>query len=234
MAGDQARSERSPRAVLVTTPNNPTGAVVPPQEIDRIARECARRDMFLILDRTYAGFEYERPPEHTRLKALPDNVVLIGSYSKVFSMTGWRVGYLAGSPTLIREALKAQDTTIICAPTIGQIAVTAALKSRRGVSPAYLRELRKRRDYVQSSLQQMPGWSAVPASGGFFTFVHVDGLQDSVALAFELLERAHAIVMPGRIFGQAGEGHIRVSYGVAGIPQLRTAFDRIATAIHAN
>jgi aspartate/methionine/tyrosine aminotransferase len=225
--GPHARRESSVKAVILTSPNNPTGAVVPPQEIERIARECARQNAFLILDRTYAGFEYERAPERTRLKRLPDNVVLIGSFSKVFSMTGWRVGYLAGSPDLIREALKAQDTTIICAPTIGQIAVAAALKSRRGVSVAYLREIRRRRDYVQERLAALTGWSAVPAAGGFFAFIRVDGLADSVAYAQSLLERSHVLVLPGRIFGAAGEGHIRLSYGIADLATLRVAFDRL-------
>jgi aspartate/methionine/tyrosine aminotransferase len=218
---------RRTKAVIITTPNNPTGAVVPPREIDRIAKECARRGMFLILDRTYAGFEYERPPGPAALKRLPDNVVIVGSFSKVFSMTGWRVGYLGGSPTLIREALKAQDTTIICAPAISQVAATAALKARRGVSPAYLRELRGRRDYVQERLEGMRGWSAVPAAGGFFTFIRVAGMKDSIAFANRLLERAHVLMLPGRIFGKAGEGHIRLSYGVADIARLKLAFDRL-------
>ncbi len=219
---------RGATAVVICTPNNPTGAVVPRVELDRIARACAKSGAFLIVDRTYAGFEFEPQPEPTRLKPLPDNVIIVGSFSKVFSMTGWRVGYLAGSPELIEQALKAQDTMIICAPTIGQIAVAAALKTRRGVAPAYLRELRRRRDYVQKRIDGIPGWSAVPAAGGFFTFIRVQGCTDSIRFAFALLEDKHALVLPGRIFGEAGEGHIRISYGVAGIAELREAFDRIA------
>jgi aspartate/methionine/tyrosine aminotransferase len=215
------------KAVIITTPNNPTGAIVPRREIDRIARACAERGMFLILDRTYAGFEFEREPERTRLKAIPDNVVIVGSFSKVFAMTGWRVGYLAGASELIREALKAQDTMIICAPTISQIAVRAALKARRGVPAAYMRDLRRRRDYVQTRVAELRGWSAVPAAGGFFTFARIEGCTDSVQFADVLLERAHVLVMPGKIFGEAGEGHIRISYGVADLPILERAFDRI-------
>ncbi len=219
------------RAVIVTTPNNPTGAIVPRQEIDRIARESARRGIFLVLDRTYAGFEFQSESEPTRLKALPDNVVIVGSFSKVFAMTGWRVGYLVGSPELIREATKAQDTMIICAPTISQIAVREALKARQGVPAAFMRELRRRRDYVQTRVAELPGWSAVPAAGGFFTFARIEGCADSVQFADTLLERAHVLFMPGRIFGEAGEGHIRISYGVADLPTLRKAFDRIDRAI---
>jgi aspartate/methionine/tyrosine aminotransferase len=225
--------------VIITTPNNPTGAVVPRRELDHIALECGRRSMYLIVDRTYAGFEYrdregaEKPRRaETRrsadaLKPLPDNVVIVGSFSKVFAMTGWRVGYLAGSPELIAQALKAQDTMIICAPTISQIAVRAALKKQRGVPAAFMRELRKRCDYVQRRVEQIPGWSAVPAAGGFFAFVRVEGCRDSVSYAHTLLDRAHVLVMPGSIFGQAGEGHIRISYGVADIRTLKKAFDRI-------
>ncbi len=216
------------RAVVICTPNNPTGAVVPRVELDRVARACARRGAFLIVDRTYAGFEFERQPAPARLEPLPPNVIIVGSFSKVFSMTGWRVGYLAGSPELIEQALKAQDTMIICAPTIGQIAVAAALKARRGVVPAYLRELRRRRDYVQKRIAEIPGWTAVPAAGGFFTFVRVEGCTDSIRFAFSLLEEKHVLVLPGRIFGEAGEGHVRISYGVAGIVELREAFDRFA------
>ncbi|MBI2222444.1 MAG: pyridoxal phosphate-dependent aminotransferase [Acidobacteria bacterium] len=231
--GDTGRAARRKtlKAVIITTPSNPTGAVVPRQEIDRIAKQCASRGMFLILDRTYAGFEFDGTshvaPSHVARGRLPENVVLVGSFSKVFSMTGWRVGYLAGPPTLIREALKAQDTTIICAPAISQVAVHAALEARRGVTPAYLRDLRRRRDYVQERLASMPGWSAVPAAGGFFTFIRIDGMKDSIAFASRLLERAHVLMLPGRIFGEAGEGHIRLSYGVADVARLEVAFDRL-------
>ena len=218
---------RNARAAIITTPSNPTGAVVPDIELRRIQRECARHGMHLIVDRTYAGFEHERQPEPARLKRLPENVVLVGSFSKAFGMTGWRVGYLAGSPALIREALKAQDTTIICAPTIGQIAVAAALEARASVAPAFMRELRRRRDYVQERMGTMKGWSAVPAAGGFFAFVRIAGLKDSTTFAFDLLDKTHVLVMPGRIFGRAGEGHIRISYGVADVPTLESAFDRM-------
>jgi aspartate/methionine/tyrosine aminotransferase len=226
-------------AVIITTPNNPTGAIVPRAEIDRIAAECGRRGMFLILDRTYAGFEFrdaegaetprraKTPRRAEKLRSLPDNVVIVGSFSKVFAMTGWRVGYLAGSPELIAQALKAQDAMIICAPTISQIAVRAALKKQLGLPASFMKELRRRRDYVQERTGQIPGWSAVPAAGGFFTFVRVEGCADSVSFAHELLDRTHVLVMPGRIFGQAGEGHIRISYGVADLKTLKKAFDRI-------
>jgi len=225
---------RRTRAVLICTPNNPTGAVVPRAELRRIANACALRDAFLIIDRTYAGFEFttERPRGAEargggRLRRLPDNVVIIGSFSKVFAMTGWRVGYLAASAPLIREALKAQDTTMIAAPTIGQIAVAAALGSRRGVSPSFLAELRRRRDFVHRRLAEIPGWSAVPAAGGFFAFVRVDGCTDSIRFAHHLLDTARVLVLPGRIFGEAGEGHIRLSYGVADRGQLGKALGRI-------
>lgn len=222
-------SGRTP-AVIVTTPNNPTGAIVPRRELEKIARECARRGMVLIVDRTYAGFEFEREQQTAHLKPLPDNVVIVGSFSKVFAMTGWRVGYLAGSRDLVEQAMKAQDTMIICAPTIGQIAVRAALKKHHGVPPAFMRELRRRRDYVQERVAEMPGWSAVPAAGGFFAFVRVEGCANSVRFAHELLDREHVLVMPGRIFGEAGEGHIRISYGVADVATLKKAFDRIQKA----
>lgn len=223
----RSQPETGAKAVIITTPNNPTGAIVPRREIDRIARECARRGMFLILDRTYAGFEFEREPAPAGLTHLPDNVVIVGSFSKVFAMTGWRVGYLAGSPGLIAQALKAQDTMIICAPTISQMAVCAALKKHRGVPAAFMRELRRRRDYVQKRVREIPGWSAVPAAGGFFTFVRINGCTDSVRFAHELLDRANVLVMPGRIFGESGEGHVRISYGVADVSTLKNAFDRI-------
>jgi aspartate/methionine/tyrosine aminotransferase len=111
-------------AIIITTPNNPTGAVVPGCELDRLADEAAPHGMYLIVDRTYAGFEFGQETAETRrravrptpaeLRPLPPNLVIVGSFSKVFAMTGWRVGYLAGSPELVAQALKAQDTMIIC------------------------------------------------------------------------------------------------------------------------
>ena len=94
--------------------------------------------------------------------------------------------------------------------------------------PKFLRELRRRRDYVHARIAGLKGWSAVPAAGGFFAFARVAGVRDSIAFATGLLENAHVVVLPGAVFGKAGEGHIRISYGVAGIPRLEAAFDRIA------
>jgi aspartate/methionine/tyrosine aminotransferase len=221
----------SPRtaAVVIVSPSNPTGAVVAPEELQRIVIECAARGVVVFVDETYLHFTYEAAPAAAAaLARWRDNVVVVGSFSKAFAITGWRCGYLIASAAVIVEAMKIQDCMIICAPVPVQRAVTVILERHPDYPRRWLPELRARRTALVEALRAIPGVSPVTPAGGFFVMTRVDGMTDSRAAALDLADSAHVVTIPGRFFGRAGEGYLRLSYGAATQERLRVACGRIA------
>ena len=216
------------RAVVVCTPSNPTGAVADRTELTRIARELARRGILLIVDETYMHFVYDA--EHWSIASLlewRENVILVSTFSKSFGMTGWRVGYLLADRAVCEEAIKIQDAMIICAPVVSQIGVEAAIRECWNYPCSFRGELIARRQLLIARMERIPRLHWTPTGGGFFAFVRVDGCQDAIGLACDILERAHVVVVPGTIFGRTGEGFIRLSYGSVSQQDLGKALDRL-------
>lgn len=219
------------RAVVVCTPSNPTGATVDPVETARTVTALAGRDIAVFSDETYMDFMF--PPgeaKHWSLASLPawrDNVILLGTCSKSFGMTGWRVGYMVADARVVDQAIKIQDAMIICAPVVAQRAVRAAVQQAPDHAIAFLPTLAARRALLAARVARIPRLRWTPTAGGFFAFVHVDGCRDSVALCADILERAHVVTIPGAIFGKAGEGYLRLSFGAATESQINEAFDRL-------
>lgn len=217
------------RAVVFCTPSNPTGAVIDAGEGALIAGELSRRGVAVISDETYQPFVYEGP--HWSAAAAPgwrDSTIVVGTFSKSFAMTGWRVGYLLASRAFCAEAVKVQDAMIICAPVLSQRAAEAALRQTPDYPAHYLPELRARRAVLRARIPSIPRLRWTTTGGGFFAFTHVDGCHDSVRLARDLLEREYVVTLPGVTFGAAGEGFLRLSYGAATQPELHEALERLA------
>jgi aminotransferase len=216
-------------AVVIVSPSNPTGAIVAPDDLARIVAECASRGVTVFVDETYLRFTYDSSA--ATAAALPrwrDNVVVIGSFSKAFAITGWRCGYVIAHETVIAEALKIQDCMVICAPVPVQRAVAAVLEHDPEYQQRWLPELRSRRDLVMQALGSIAGVGPVRPAGGFFVMVRVDGMTDSRTTATELIEAKHVVTIPGAFFGRAGEGYLRISYGAATEERLEEACTRIA------
>jgi aspartate/methionine/tyrosine aminotransferase len=216
------------RAVMLVTPSNPTGAVTPAHEVQRMIRECAARDLVLFVDETYLRFVYDTDPA-TALAATHwrDTVVVIGSFSKQFAITGWRCGYMIANADVIAEAMKIQDVMVICAPVPVQRAVTAILEDEADYARRWLPELRERRDYLVDALAATPGVTPVRPAGAFFVMARIDGMSDSRRGALELIEQQQVVTIPGGFFGRAGEGYLRMSYGAAPQECLRAACTRL-------
>jgi aspartate/methionine/tyrosine aminotransferase len=196
-------------------------------ELERIAIALGARDVALVIDETYLPFVYDGVPFTGTALTRHTNVVSIGSFSKAFAMTGWRLGYLAGPPGFIEEALKVQDAMVICAPAVSQAAVLGALLEEPRYIERFLPELRRRREFLRERLAGVPGLEWSGAAGGFFAFVRVQNCTDSVALASRILDEAHVVTLPGRLFGRAGEGFLRLSYGAKGTEDIARALDRV-------
>lgn len=219
---------RRTRAVVLCTPSNPTGAVIGADDLKSIVGELSARGIVLVCDETYLHFVFEGA--HTSAASIPgwrESVVVVGTFSKSFAMTGWRVGYVLADRRVCEQALKIQDAMVICAPVISQIAIEAAVRDNWNYIHAFHHELSARRLALANALAGVPHLHWTPTGGGFFAFVRVQGACESERLAAEILERAHVVTIPGGSFGQRGEGFLRLSYGAAGVDDLAEACGRL-------
>jgi aminotransferase len=219
------------RAVVVCTPGNPTGAVIAREEMRRIVEALDTRHIALVSDETYMRFLYDGT-EHASAAACDGwrrNVVVVGSFSKTFGMTGWRTGYLLADRGVCEQAIKIQDAMVICAPVLSQIAVEAAIREAWDHPCLDQAERELKRSCVQEAIGRIRGWHWTPTSGGFFALVRVDGCADSTSLSLRLLNEAHVVCIPGATFGRSAEGFLRLSYGAVARDELVEALDRLAT-----
>jgi aspartate aminotransferase len=212
------------RMAIINSPNNPTGAVIPQAEFEKIYELCVRRGIWLVTDECYSHFTYgsARPYSIASIKGSKPNVIVIGSLSKTFAMTGWRLGYALAPKPVIEAMLKVQSQCTSNPTSISQYAGLATLTGPMDSVPVMLAEYARRRARILAGLSAIPGISCPEPSGAFYAFpdfsAHlVDGSGDSTALAKHLLEREQVAVVPGDAFG--APGYLRFSYA--------TSIDRI-------
>jgi len=216
------------RAVVLCNPSNPTGAPVDAEEGARIVAELAARGIVVVSDETYMHFVYDGTHwSAASVDRWRENVMVVGTFSKSFGMMGWRVGFLLADAAVCAEAIKVQDATIICAPVISQMAAEAAVRESWSYPLGFHDDLRRRRAALADGLATIPGLSLTPTPAGLFSFVRIPGCTDSMALALRLVEEAHVVTIPGIVFGSAGEGYLRLSYGYASEEELRVAVERV-------
>jgi aminotransferase len=225
------------KAIVVCNPMNPTGAVFSEKELRALAEIALERDLFVVADEAYDFLVYDDQP-HFSLASIPElkkNLMACYSFSKMYCMTGWRVGYMVASGRIVDQVLKVHDAFAICAPTISQYAALAALRAtngKDGEGDKFIRELVSalagRREITCSRLNRLSHlFSYEKPKGAYYVFprIRLSGLS-SVDLSLKLLYEAKVITVPGSGFGPTGEGHIRISFG-ATEKELEKAFDRI-------
>lgn len=203
------------RAVLLSLPGNPSGAVAGPAELDALAELCRRHDLWLICDEVLAALRHEG--EHVSPSALPgmaERTVVVGSLSKSHAMTGWRVGWLLAPPSLARHVAALAQTMVQGPPGFVQEAATLALSEQREVETVQTR-LRRRRDAVCRRLAGLPGLACHRPAGGASVLLDVrrTGL-DGTEFARRLLASEGVAVLPGAVFGEITTGHVRLSLAV--------------------
>ena len=225
---EEALTERT-RAVVIISPNNPTGTVYRAEEIATITRELTERGIYVISDDAYEVFCYDGA-RHTSVAGLADsvdNVITLGSLSKTFGMTGWRIGYMAASAELCRQALKVQDAMAICAPIISQVAATAALEQMPEYPLSMIDELDERRRILEATLDGVSALHWSKTDGALFAMVRADVAGGDRELAWELLDRAEVLTVPGSAFGRQWEGFLRISYGCSPRDRYEEALSRL-------
>lgn len=215
------------RAILIGFPNNPTGAVVDREELERIAHLAADRDLIVFSDEIYARLVYG--VEHTCFSALPgtrERTVLLGGLSKSHAMTGWRVGFAAAPADIIEGMMKVHQYTVMCAPTAAQMAAVEALRSGDDAVEEMVQEYDRRRRVMVSGFNDLD-LDCFEPRGAFYAFPSIrrTGLT-SEEFAERLLLEEKVAVVPGSAFGAAGEGHVRCCYATS-LPQIEEALARI-------
>ena len=210
------------RGVVITSPGNPTGALLPEPELALLAEEAARRNIWVVLDLCYEKLIYEPTPHNlpaVLAQIHPDRSVVCGSASKAYAMTGWRCGWAIGPAAVIAacNALQSHATSNVC--SITQKATVAALTGPQECVTAMLDEYRSRRDQLCRWLSREPRLRFVTPEGAFYLFIDVsdflspDGLRTSAALAQSLLDNARVAVTPGEAFD--APGFLRLSYATS-------------------
>jgi aspartate/methionine/tyrosine aminotransferase len=227
---DMVRAAWGPRTkgLVLGTPSNPTGTMMPREELVRIAAFVAERGGVLIVDEIYQGLVYGAPPASAL--GLPGEVVLVNSFSKYFCMTGWRLGWLVLPGARVRDVEKLAQHFAICAPSAAQHAALAAFEpATLAVLEARRREFERRRDFLVPALER--AGLEVPArpTGAFYVYADCGRLcADARRFALDLLEAAGVAVTPGLDFGANGTQHcLRFAY-TRGLADLEEAAARIA------
>jgi aspartate/methionine/tyrosine aminotransferase len=223
------------KAVIVSSPHNPTGAVFAKKDLLKLAELALAHNIFVICDDTYDALAFDGPdhPDGAfslmRVPELRHLLVGVFSFSKRFALTGWRVGFLWAREPLLNQMLKIHDAAAICAPTPAQIAACASLTGPQDVFLAMKAELKRRRDLLCARLDAMDGrFSHIRPHGAFYVMAKAEfPVGDSRELALRLIHEAHVITIPGGAFGPGGEGHLRLSFGGADA-EIETACDRMA------
>jgi len=219
--------------VVFNTPNNPTGAVAPVAILRELVDLCRERDIFLLSDETYEYLTYG-DEVHTSVASLiqPSDsfYAVVGSLSKTYAMTGWRIGFCVSHPERIEKMSAFQSHQTGNPTSISQWAAVSALKSGTDLVKPMQKEYQSRREFVISALEEIPGFSCALPSGTFYAFPDVSacmkmlGVNNSEELADFLIQEAAVAVVPGSAFGL--EGYIRISYATS-IEKLKEAFSRI-------
>ncbi|HET6379654.1 MAG TPA: aminotransferase class I/II-fold pyridoxal phosphate-dependent enzyme [candidate division Zixibacteria bacterium] len=217
------------RAVFLAYPNNPTGAVLSPGELEAIADVVTRHDLLAITDEIYERLVYA-DHRHVAIASLPgmwERTVHIGGFSKSYAMTGWRIGYVAAPAPLLAGIAKVHQYGIMCAPTPAQHAAIEALEHGEPFVEEMRAEYDRRRQLMTRRLNEI-GLDCFEPKGAFYCFPNVSratGLDDE-EFAHRLLAEEHVAVVPGRAFGPSGAGYVRMCYATA-YEQIEEAMDRI-------
>lgn len=215
------------KMVIINSPSNPTGGVVDGDEYERILALCRKHDIWLLADECYSHFVYEphKPFSIASATDSKDRVIIVGSVSKTFAMTGWRIGYTLAPEPLIQAIIKIQSQSTSNPTSIAQYAALEAVRGTMATVPLMLAEYAKRRTTMVEGLRQIPGVTCEWPGGAFYAFpnvsAHLQGRNPLATsctdLAKQLLEKAHVALVPGEAFG--APGFLRLSYA--------TSLDRI-------
>ncbi|NWF77784.1 MAG: aminotransferase class I/II-fold pyridoxal phosphate-dependent enzyme [Chloroflexi bacterium] len=230
----EARITKQTKAILIGYPANPTGAVIPRKEAEAIARLARKYDLLVVSDEIYARLVYGM--EHICFPSLPgmkERTILIGGLSKSHAMTGWRIGYVAAERFFIQALTKIHQYTMLCAPTMSQMAAIEALRNGDNEVERMVQEYNRRRRIMVKRLQEI-GLPCFEPKGAFYAFPSIKATgTNSEEFAEKLLLEEKVAVVPGTAFGHCGEGFVRCCYATS-LSNIEEALRRIDRFLRKN
>ena len=203
------------KAMVIVTPNNPTGGVLTEETLRGLAEIAVEKDILVISDEVYERLVYdgERHVSMASLPGMKERTFTMNGLSKAYSMTGWRIGYVAAPEEYITAMNKIHQHNTTCAPSFVQWAAIAALRDEGDEVEKMVREYQRRRDCAVKAINDIPGLSCLCPKGAFYLFINCKALgRPSAELAQYLLEKAKIALVPGDVFGRGGEGYLRMSF----------------------
>ena len=218
------------KAIVINTPSNPTGSCLSIDTMQKIAEIVKKYDLIVIADDIYTSFSYQTPfVLFASIEEMRERTIIINSFSKNFTMTGWRVGNIIAPEEIIKVIQQINENVVFTAPSISQRAAIYALRNRKSIQEPLIEEYKKRVFFAAEKINEIPNLSVIyPPKGTFYLFVNIKktGL-NSEEVSNLILEKAHVLTLPGTTFGTCGEGYIRIACTV-GVDVLAVAIERIA------
>ncbi|MBR2187266.1 MAG: aminotransferase class I/II-fold pyridoxal phosphate-dependent enzyme [Lachnospiraceae bacterium] len=223
---EKAITDRT-KILVLPYPNNPTGAIMEKEDLERIADLIIKNDIYLISDEIYSELSYKE--KHVSIISLPgmrERTIYINGFSKAYAMTGWRLGYACGPSLILKEMTKLHQFCIMCAPTTSQYAAIEALRYGQRDVDEMREAYNGRRRFLMNEFKEM-GLKCFEPYGAFYVFPCIKEFgMSSEDFCTELLRRKKVAVVPGTAFGECGEGFVRISYAYS-IDNLKVALGRI-------
>ena len=222
------------RMIMINSPSNPLGSVLTRADIEGIADLAMDHDLTVFADEIYEKIVFDG--KHVSIASLPgmfDRTITVNGFSKSYSMTGWRIGWVVAPTPIFKELNKLQTQSITCVTSFVQMAGVEALKGPQDSVDRMVAEFKERRDLVYRLMSEIPSLSCPKPKGAFYLFPRYEFDMSSEDMATYLLEKAHVAVTPGISFGPSGEGHIRISYAtsrediVEGMKRIKDALAKL-------
>ncbi|HXI25884.1 MAG TPA: pyridoxal phosphate-dependent aminotransferase [Pyrinomonadaceae bacterium] len=238
LTADMVRAAITPKTklIILNSPSNPSGRVIPPDEFEKIMEVLAERGIYVVSDECYLRFVYSPAKVFSAASLRPElrqRLCIAGSFSKTYAMTGWRIGYALANPDWTRAMLKVQGHSTSNATSISQAAAIEALNGPQESVATMLAEYTRRREWLLNALNQIEGLKCPQPEGAFYAFPDVRGclqgrLKSSEDFANELLEKQQTVVTDGAGFG--ADGFIRISYATS-LDRLQEGVERIRSVV---
>ncbi len=229
-----ARLSSRSKMLILNSPQNPTGGVIPEHDLAEIARLVRDRDLIVLSDEIYSRILYtERHHSIASLEGMLEKTIILDGFSKTYAMTGWRIGYGVMPESLVYAVNRLMVNSNSCTASFTQRAAIEALRGPQDAVTSMVEEFRRRRDAIVAGLNRIPGFRCASPGGAFYAFPNVTGTgMSSQELADHLLEHAGVAALSGASFGAYGEGYLRFSYATS-LENIEEALRRVDTAVRA-
>jgi len=216
------------KVLILAFPNNPTGAIMEKEDLEKIAKVVIEKDLYVISDEIYSELTFTG--KHVSIASLPgmrERTIMINGFSKAYAMTGWRLGYACGPELILKQMIKLHQFAIMCAPTTSQYAAVEALRNGEDDVNMMREAYNQRRRYLLHAFEEM-GLPCFEPGGAFYVFPCIKEFgMTSEEFALRFLQEEKVAVVPGTAFGDCGEGFLRISYAYS-LEDLKVAIERLA------